>query len=395
MQQEFIAEKRLIMKRLTAAVAATALVLAACGTSDAAGDGTGPIRIGLSTPLSGSAASLGESERKGVELAVAEVNDSGGAVSGRKLELMAQDNACNPTDGASSVSKLITQDKVSALIAALCSGVTLAAMPIAQRNKVPMVVATSTSPDITTASGAGGNKFVFRINPSDANLADALASHLAKGKARKIAILAEDSTYGRTGAEALKKALTKNGLSVTVTDYAAQGTSDFATLISKYRNNGTEAVALYISGADHVGFLRQAAAAKLGLPLTGRVELEGDNLTILGDRQFTGSTSVYPYSSIVGTAENAAFVKSFQAKYGAPPTYEAFEGYNAVKTLADAIKRAGSGDAEAIQQALQKTDLKSLTGGRIAFDANNQAHDKAFILEVRDGRPVVVADVTT
>ena len=395
MQQELIAGKRQTMRRLTAAIAVGALALTACGASDAAENGTGPIRIGLSTPLSGSAASLGESERKGVELAIADINDSGGVLTGRRLELVVQDNACNPTDGASSVSKLITQDDVSALIAALCSGVTLAAMPIVQRNKVPMVVATSTSPDITTASGAGGNKFVFRINPSDADLAKALASYLTKGTVRKLAILAEDSTYGRTGAEALKQALTSNGMSVTVVDYAPQGTSDFATLISKYRNNGSEAVALYISGADHLGFLRQAAAAGLGLPLTGRVELEGDNLTILGDEQFAGSTSVYPYSSIVQTAENAAFVKAFQAEYGAPPTYEAFEGYNAVKTLADAIGRAGSGDAEAIQKALEQTDLKSLTGGTITFDDHNQAHDKAFILEVRDGRPVVVADVTT
>lgn len=381
---------------LLAAGVALALSLSACSGSSDADDADGPVTIGLSTPLSGSAASLGENERNGVQLALAEINADGGVLAGRDLELSAQDNACNPTDGVSSVSKLITQERAAAVIGALCSGVTLAAMPIAERNKVPFVVSTSTSPDITTQSGAGGNEYTFRINPSDATLAQALAGHLAEqGQVQQLSILAEDSTYGRGGGEALEAALEEEGIEVSDVDYVAQGTADFSTQISKYRSDGTQAVALYISGADHLSFLRQAADADLGLPVTGRVELEGENLEILKDPQFAGSSSVYPYSSMVDTEANKEFVAAYEAEYGSPPTYESFEGYNAAKVIADALDRAGSTDSDAVRKALADTDLVSLTGGTIAFDDHNQAHDKAFILQLEGDEVVVAADVTT
>ncbi|MCP9955299.1 ABC transporter substrate-binding protein [Actinomadura madurae] len=374
-----------------------ALILAAAGCGSAAGsDGSGPIKIGLSTPLSGSAASLGENERRGVELAIDQVNDEGGVLGGRRLSLAAEDNACNPTDGASSLTKLITKQRVSTVIGALCSGVTLSAMPLAKRHRVPFIVSTSTSPDITTASGKGGNEFTFRINPSDATLAGALATHLASaGKIRKLAILAEDSTYGRTGAKAFDAALRQKGLGVTGIDYVAQGTADFSTQISKYRNNGTEGVALYVSGADHLGFLRQAAGAGLRLPMTGRVEFEGQNLEILKKEQFAGSSSVYPYSSLIDTPENAKFTKLYQSRHKTAPTYESFEGYNAVMVIADAVRRARSSDPVDIQKALVTTDMTSLTGGTVKFDDHNQAHDKAFILQLKRGEVFIESDVTT
>lgn len=383
--------------RPVVALTALALGFSACSAGPGGGgDGTGPVVVGLSTPLSGPAAGLGESERNGVQLAIDQINADGGVLDDRDLDLSAEDNACNPTDGATSVSKLITQDDAATVIGALCSGVTLAAMPLAARNKVPLVVSTSTSPDITTQSGEGGNEYTFRINPSDATLAGALAVHLAaEGEIERLSILAEDSTYGRGGAEAFESSLEAEGIEVTSVDFVAQGTADFATQISKYRSDGSQAVALYISGADHLSFLRQAAGADLGLPVTGRVELEGDNLEILKDPQFAGSSSVYPYSSMVETPDNQEFVKAYEEEYGSVPSYEAFEGYNAVLVVADAIDRADSADPEAIRDALAETDLPSLTGGTISFDANHQAHDKAFILQLDDGQVVIAADVAT
>ncbi|MEO3806576.1 ABC transporter substrate-binding protein [Nonomuraea sp. B1E8] len=383
-------------KTLAAAVALTLTAVGCANSADDPSTGSDPIKIGLSTPLSGSAAALGENERNGVQLAIDQVNKDGGLLGSRKLALAAQDNACNPTDGVGSVTKLITQQQVSAVIGALCSGVTLAAMPLAKRYQVPLVVSTSTSPDITTGAGKGGNDFTFRINPSDATLAVALSTYLqTAGDARDVAILAEDSTYGRTGAAALEKALADKGIKVTAVDFVAQGTSDFSPQISKYRNNGTQSVALYITGADHLSYLRQAASAKLGLPVTGRVELEGQNLDILKDRQFAGSSSVYPYSSLIQTPANAKFTKAYESAYKTPPTYESFEGYSAVMVIADAIRRANSAEPKAIQKALVSTDLASLTGGTLKFDANHQAHDKAFIMQIRNGKTVIVSDVVT
>lgn len=399
----------------------TALLLASCSTATngastttttesatGAGDATSsetsqepnadasPVIIGLTVPLSGTAAGLGENEKNGASLAIDIANAAGGVAGGHPIELTSVDNECNPTTGVSSINRLIDQDKAVAIIGALCSGVTLAIMPILEESEVPLVVGVSSSPDIEKQAGVGGNTYTFRTGPSDAALATGLAEYLSENtEVKRVAILGEDGAYGRIGSDALTAALEPAGISVISADFAPLGTSDFSTVIAKYQRDQPDVIALYIEGADHLNFLKQAQSAGLEIPVTGRVEMEGENLDVLKSPGFAGSTSVYPYGSAIDTAANRDFVEKFVAKYGHEPTNEAFAGYQVALVLIDALNRADDLASSSIRDALADTGLESVKGGKISFDDHNQAHDVAFILGIEGGEVIVITDVNT
>jgi branched-chain amino acid transport system substrate-binding protein len=379
------------MRRGWKTTIATALV---AFTATGTGAGTGaraeePIAIGLSSPLTGGAAFLGQHQRWGAELAVERINEAGGVLD-RPLALKVQDNQCNPSQGVASVERLITVDEVSALVGALCSSVTLAVMPVAERAQVPLVVDVSTSKVITELSGTGGNEWTFRINPSDEGLAVSLARHLAsRDGVRRIAFVGEDTDYGRGGHDALAAALGEHGIEVVSADFFAQGAQDFSPVLTKLRSQQPDAVALYLIGADELNFLRQYRGAGVRFPLTGRVEFADLQSSIIESGSLDGATSVFPYAAEIDTPENRAFVDAFEAEYGEKPNYQSFEAYEAVHVIADAIKRAGAADPSAIRDALKSTRYPSLLGTVIEFDANNQAHNKAAILRI-DGKSIVV-----
>jgi branched-chain amino acid transport system substrate-binding protein len=348
------------------------------------------ILIGISTALSGGAAAIGQDERSGANLAVEQINAKGG-VGGRPLSLSFEDNACDPTQGAASITKLSGEPAVMAIVGGLCSSVTLAGMPIVAREGVPFLVGISTAPKISDLSGVGGNDWTFRINASDASLAVGLANYLAQtGVAKRLAILGEDTDYGRGGAAALTSALTAKGLTVTSTDFVAQGTQDFSALLARYASTKPDAVALFINGADHLNYVTQAKSVGLNIPVSGRAEFQGPSLPIITGGGFEGSTSAYSYTDVYDSPANAVFVAAYKAANGGTaPTAESFAGYNEISVLADAFSRASSIDRTAIRDALKTTNFQSLLGGTVKFDDHNQAHDKIVIMTIKDGKVVV------
>lgn len=372
------------MKRTTLILAAT---IGGLGLATAAAHAD-ELRIGLSTPLSGSVAALGQHEKWGAELAIEELNAAGG-VDGHTLALDAQDNQCNPSQGVTSVENLLRNEPV-AIIGALCSSVTLAIMPMVEREEVPLIVAVSTSKVITEKSGTGGNEWTFRINPSDVGLAVAMANYIAStGEIGTVAFVGEDTDYGRGGHEAIAAALEAQGVEVVSADFFQQNTPDFTTLLTRLANTAPDAIALYAVGADELNFLRQYRGMGLPSHLTGRIAFDEIRDTVIASGAIDGATSVFPYAADLDTPENRAFVEAFEAKYGELPNYQSFEAYEAVRIIADAIDRADSADRTAIRDALEKTEYTSLTGRTVAFDENNQAHNAAIIMRV-DGTDVVI-----
>lgn len=353
-----------------------------------------PLAIGLSTPLSGGAAALGQHERWGAELAIEEINGSGGVLD-RQLRLEVQDNQCNPSQGVTSVEHLL-ESRPSAIVGALCSSVTLAVMPIIARAEVPLVIGVSTSKLITEKSGVGGNEWTFRINPSDEGLAVALANYLAdSGAVRTVAFVGEDTDYGRGGHEALEAALADKGVEIVSADFYQQNTPDFTTLLTRLAAAKPDAVALYAVGADELNFLRQYRSLGLTAQLTGRIALDELHDSLVAKGALDGAISVFPYAANLDTPENLAFVEAFKAKHGQLPNYQSFEGYEAVKVISDAIGRAGSAGPTDIRDALEETDYRSLTGYQIRFDDHNQAHNAAVIMRVRGSEIVVEAQAGT
>jgi branched-chain amino acid transport system substrate-binding protein len=332
-----------------------------------------PIVIGVSTAQTGPAAVAAEWELWGVNLAVEEINAAGGVL-GRKLEILVMDNKCNPSEAVNVANKLV-EAKVVAIEGSHCSSAHLASMKIIQDAKIPMITGIASNPQITTLSGKGGNDYAFRISASDAGMMQALGIYLADKKPFKtVAIVAEDSDFGRGGSDAFKAAVvTKAGLEVVSTDIHPQNAPDFTSILTRLQQRRPDAIATFQLGGDSLNFLRQAMQVGVRIPFTGRIELGGRNMPIIEAGGLEKSISAWQYSPYAESASNKAFAEKIRAKYKSEPYLQTWAGYDSIRVLAQAIKDAGSTDGTKIKDAIKAMSFTNVMGKTVKFDEYNQA----------------------
>ena len=332
-----------------------------------------PIVIGVSTAQTGPAAVAAEWELWGVNLAVEEINAAGGVL-GRKLEVLVMDNKCNPSEAVNVANKLI-EAKVVAIEGSHCSSAHLASMKIIQDAKIPMITGIASNPQITTLSGKGGNDYAFRISASDAGMMQALGIYLADKKPFKtVAIVAEDSDFGRGGADAFKSIVVpKAGLEVVSTDIHPQNAPDFTSILTRLQQRRPDAIATFQLGGDSLNFLRQAMQVGVRIPFTGRIELGGRNMPIIEAGGLEKSISAWQYSALADSPQNKAFAAKIKALHNAEPYLQTWAGYDCIRVLAQAIKDAGSTDGTKIKDAIKAMSFTNVMGKTVKFDDHNQA----------------------
>lgn len=368
------------MMGLLVGLAASALLAGAAGAQQPA------IRIAAVEPLTGAVSVFGQQAKKGVELALAEINAAGGVL-GRRLEVDFIDNRCAPAESVKAVSDIISEKKHVAIFDGLCSSAVLAMMPLAERANMPMLVANASATSITEKTGIGGNKWVFKYNPTDHSLAEAMIRFLQeKGMVDRIAVLAEDTDFGRGGGDAWDKGLAKAGKRLLSADFFQQGTADFTSALTKLRAARPSAIATYSVGADFQNMVRQVRAFNLGIPLTGRLLTDVIPKDVLESGALDGSTSVQNYTSEIDTPANKTFVAAYRRMHAnETPSGISMASYESMKLLADAINRAGKTDGDAIREALQKTKFPAMLGGFVEFDEYNLAHNFAVVMIIEKG----------
>lgn len=376
------------MRKMRLIIAVT--VMAAFGYWGLARSQEGPILIGASIPTTGTVSNFGQHSRWGAELAIAEANAKGGVL-GRKIEIDFQDNRCNPAEAVKSVTQMLAEKKYVAIFDGLCSSAALAIMPLVERAGVPFVVANASATSIAERSGVGGNKWTFKVNPTDLSMLDALVGWLDKeGKAGNIAFLGEDSDFGRAGSTGLETALKKRNAKLASVDFFQKGNADFTPVLTKIKAKKPGLLALYAVDADFQNAIRQWYGLGGGVPLTGRVLVDQVPKEIMDSGFLDGTTSVQPYDPSVDTPGNKAFVETFRKLHNVPPILVSFESYEAMKVLIDAIRRAGKADPAAIRDALASTKMPSILGTAIEFDDHNLAHNNAIILTIKGGKVMVL-----
>lgn len=349
-----------------------------------------PIPVLVSIPITGPVASFGEHSRWGFELAFSQTNEAGG-INGRPIEVDYEDNRCNPAEAVKSVTLALGQKDYVTVLDGLCSSATLAIMPLIERANVPMITANSSATAIAEKSGVGGNEWMFKVNPADGGLTEAIVAWLEKeGKADKIALLAEDTDFGRAGADGFTAALEKRGKKLAAIEYYQQGTAEFTGVLTKLRSLDANSIALYSVAADFQNLIRQYFSMGLKTPLTGRLLLNDVPEEIMKRGALDGTTTVQPYTVEIDTPENAKFVAAFEAMHGVKPNLLSFESYETGLVLADAMKRAKEITPSAIRDAIETTSFTSILGTEIAFDDNHLAHNNAVILRVKDGKVQVL-----
>jgi branched-chain amino acid transport system substrate-binding protein len=373
------------MKRI-AVVAASLL----CGSFAQAAE---PIKIGITTILSGPMADRGQQEQYGAQLALDRINQTGGAL-GRPVEAFYADNACKPDVGVPATKRLLEQEHVPVIIGALCTPVTHAIMPVMQQAKVPLVIATSAGQDFVDASGASGNDFAFKTIPSEVDIMRGLVRWLKSKDIKSIAIVADDGEFQHANAVAIVKAAKDAGINVTAEATIAKDTKDFAPILDKVKG-GSPAELVAILGPSTAGFFKAYEMSGWKVPVTGRFDIAGALAAVSQTFRDAGGmaelTGIAVFTPVWDRPEVQDFVASYKAHYGIVPTQRSFFVFEATYLVVDAIKRAGSDQPAAIEQALKTTTMPSRLGGTYKLDDHNHPQTPLQILGLRDGKPVVIA----
>jgi len=351
-----------------------------------------PIVIGVSTPQTGVAAVASEWEMWGANLAVEEINQAGGLLGGRKVELMVLDNKCNPSEAVNVANKLV-EAKVVAVEGAHCSSAHLASMKIMTDAKIPIVTGIASNPQITALAGPGRNEYSFRISPSDSAMMDALGIYLGNKKVFKtVAIVGEDTDFGRGGADAFKAVADKAGVTVVSTDFHPQNAPDFTSILTRLQQRRPDAIATFQVGGDSINFLRQAMQLGVRIPYTGRIELGGRNQPIIEAGGMEKSISAWTYNATIDAPENKAFVAKIKAKHNSEPYLQTWGAYDSIRVIAQAIKEAGSTDGEKVKNAIKNLKFTTVIGKTVTFDDHNSA-GRFVVLQTVVDKKVGVADI--
>ncbi len=354
-----------------------------------------PVRIGVTTILSGQYAARGQSEQYGVELALDRINEAGGVL-GRPVEAFYGDNAADPATGIAATKRLIEEQHVPVLLGALWTPVTHAIMPIVAEAKVPLVIDISAGQDFVDASGVGGNDYAFKTIPSDRDIALALIGWLKSKGVRSVAIVSDDLPFNRVNADSMEKAAAGADIKVLTNETIPKDTKDLAPLLGELKALAPDQVVTLLSGST-APFFHAYEQSVWNVPITGRIDFAAATGAVspqfLASGGLDGATSITVFNPLIETPGVQDFVQAYRAKYGIMPTQRSFFAYEATNLVVDAIRRANSDKSEDIERALKTTTMPSLLGGTYAMDDHNHPHTPMQILGVRGGKTSMVAQV--
>ncbi len=358
-----------------------ALLLALAAT--AALSAADPIKLGEYASLTGKEAGFGQTSHQGVVLAIEEINAAGGVL-GRKLELTTEDNQTKPGESATVVKKLISRDKVVALIGEVSSGRSLEAAPIAQQAKIPMVAPAATNPKVTQA----GN-YIFRVCFIDPFQGTVMAKFAKEDlKVKRVAVLSSVSNAYSLGlAKFFKETFVAGGGEIVTEKNLAEGDKDFRAQLTAVKAAGVDAVYVPCYYTEAALIVRQARDLGLTMPFFGGDGWEDEQLLKIGGEAMNGC-----YYSTHFSAENtdpvvAAFTAKYKARWNneSPGAFSAL-GYDAVYVIADAIKRAGGTDGAKLRDALAATKDFPGISGTTTIDKDRNASKSATIIALKDGK---------
>lgn len=384
------------MKKWLSVVATAVLSLALIGcppsTESTGGVGTteGEILVGEYGSLTGSEATFGQSTHNGIMMAIDEVNAAGG-VNGRKVRILTEDDQSKAEEAANAVTKLISQNSVVAVLGEVASSNSLAAAPICQSNKVPMITPSSTNPRVTQVGD-----YIFRMCFIDPYQGEAMANYLTKEVGMKKAAILIDvkSDYSTGLAEFFERTFTSNGGQIVGKQSYSKGDSDFRSQLTALKGANPEVIFVpgYYNDIGQIAI--QARDLGMKMPLAGGDGWESPKLIEIGGKALEGCFYSNHYHVDDPDPAVREFVQKYEQRYGAKPDSLAALGYDSARVLVDAMKRSGKTDGTSIRDAIAQTkDFKGVTGNITLGPDRNPIGKKLAVLEIRDGQTALKAIV--
>lgn len=339
------------------------------------------IKIGEVGSMTGSEATFGISTHLGVQLAVDEINNAGG-IKGKKIKIISLDDQGKPEEAATAVTKLITQDKVRAILGEVASSRSIAMAPIAQQYKIPMISPSSTNPKVTEIGD-----YIFRvcfIDPFQGLVMARFATESLKFK--KMAILRDvKNDYSVGLSDVFSESIKKMGGTIVEDKSYSAGDIDFKSQLTAIKSKKPDAI--YVPGYyTEVGLIaRQARELGINAPLMGGDGWDSPKLKEIGGANVNGSYFSNHYSTEEKSERVQKFIADYKKIHNQVPDGLAAMGYDAAHVLAEALKRAKDESSAELRNAIAQTKNFQGVTGIITIDENRNATKSAVVLKVDDG----------
>jgi branched-chain amino acid transport system substrate-binding protein len=328
-----------------------------------------PIKIGIVLPLSGPVSFAGNQIKEGLELALEKYKDE-------NIKLIYEDSKCKPADAVNAVQKLVNVDKVSLIVGDICSGATLAMIPITKENNLVIITPLSTNPNVTSP----GNN-AYRMVPSDIQEVSYMADYAYnKLNIKKIAILYENTDFGK-GAEKIFREKYRG--TIVASEAYNPDEVNYKTVLTKVKQNNPEGIYM-ISLPQQIGLiLKQATELGIKATFLGKNAVEQPAVLEIAGKSSEGV--IYTFFSKGSEEKIKEFKELFKQKYGKEPgTFEGI-GYDLGQVVYLAVKDT-KGDKEKIKQNMRKISFEGVTG-KIEFDENGNIKEKPlFIKTIKNGQ---------
>ena len=376
---------------LLAATAVMGLGLAGVGLA------ADTVKIGVVGPRTGGAAATGTAFEEGIALALDQIN-AGGGLLGKKVEVVFEDTAGDPAKAASGIEKLITKDKVVMVLGESHSSAALAEIDVANRYKVPLIIAEAWHDDITKKN----YPYVFRAGPCNSGVVnDNIIGFVKDYKFKKVAIFAENTDWGM-GIKDLAEAALKNAGVEFMTITTERKSQDHYAELNKVKKFKPDLILAFVYGfgvhyliaqAGEVGMIPGQALLLEG---AGPPSLWPEFWKTVGDY---GNLELFVsrmHEKVMLTDVAKQFDAAYRKKFNKAPTdYKSRSIYDVLLIAADAVKRAGATDSAKLVDALEKTKLV-VSSGTVEFGtqkgsyAYHQWQPPMLIIQWQDKQQVVV-----
>ncbi|MFE9560518.1 ABC transporter substrate-binding protein [Streptomyces sp. NPDC006487] len=376
--------------------ASTALLLAtACGGASL-GTGederSGPLKIGLLVPQSGTYKSLGDDMKQGFELYVAQ---HGGRLGGREVEIVVADEGETADSGKAAAEKLVKQDRVLAVSGVVSSATINGVKDLFETGKVPLV-GSNASPTTLT-----GTKYIWRTSYVNDEPGKALGKHVAERAGGPVFLIAAGYQAGKDEVEGFKSTfLPAGGKPAGEEVYTPfPGTKNFQPYLAQIEKSGAKAVFCFYAGGAAVDFVKQyrdfGLAGKIPLYAPGFLT-EGGVLKGQGDAA-NGILTALNYSADLDNAANKQFAPAYTAAHGTSPTTYAMASWDAAQVLDKAIKAAGSNGStvtsESVNAAIAQVGDIDSPRGTWRFNSGGTPVQPWYLREVKQGANTVSSEL--
>jgi len=373
-------DKRLILKLLSLGS------LLACV---AAANAQESIKIANIVELSGAGASAGTNFKNGVELAVREINASGGIL-GKKIQTITSDTQSNP-----GVAKGLTQkavdDGVFAIFGPVFSGSIMVSMAESRKAEIPNFTGGEAA-SITTQ----GNPYVFRTSFTQATAMPKVARYISEqAKLKTLAIIYVNNDFGKGGLDMIKKALEKSSTRIVAEISTDSGQVDFSAAVLKAKQSNADGVFAYSNEEESARILRELRKQGWNRPVIGETTLTGQKVIELAGEAANGALAHVGLTVDAPIPTVRAFKAKFEREYKYVSDHNGMKGYSGMYVLKAAIEKVGKLDRIAVAKALHtlKVSVAKEPGVLmdVSFDENGDLDRESFLVEVKNGQQVVTA----